>query len=197
MKIEGYVTDKNKAPIANALVEVKGENFVTLFSAESSEDGYYALDIPAGRYPFLTAVKDYGSAYLEYWCQDILLQADMSLDMSFDKLEIYGLHVFSVKGAGNSLMAYFRPMSLPKFQQGMQDIAPENIVIKVRIDGREMPVIHTDLVREIAGGREMSAYLIQVETSESNMPWHKFDLQITDPDGHYGAATIFNNDIRL
>ena len=30
MRIEGYVTDKNKSPIANALVEVKGENFVTL-----------------------------------------------------------------------------------------------------------------------------------------------------------------------
>ena len=45
MKIEGYVTDKNKAPIANALVEIKGENFVTLFSTESKEDGYYVLDI--------------------------------------------------------------------------------------------------------------------------------------------------------
>ena len=41
----------------------------------------------------------------------------------------------------------------------------------------------------------MSAYLIQVETSEINMPWHKFDLQITDIDNHYGAATIYNNDI--
>ena len=45
MKIEGDVTDKNKAPIANALVEIKGENFVTLFSTESKEDGYYVLDI--------------------------------------------------------------------------------------------------------------------------------------------------------
>ncbi len=195
MKIEGYVTDKNKAPIANALVEVKGETFVTLFSTKSNEDGYYVLDIPTGQYPFLTVVKDYGVNYLEYWCQNILLQADMSLDASFDQLEIYGLHVFSVKGAGNSLMAYFRPMSLPKFQQGMQDIAPENITIKASIDNQEMPIINTNLVKEIAAGREMSAYLIQVETSESNMPWHKFDLQITDIDHHYGAATIYNNDV--
>ena len=195
MRIEGYVTDKNKSPIANALVEVKGENFVTLFSTESKEDGHYVLDIPAGQYPFLTAVKDYGVNYLEYWCQNISLHANMTLDVSFDKLEIYGLHVFPVKGAGNSLMVYFRPMSLPKFQQGMQDIAPENIVIKASIDDQEIRVINTNLVKEFAGGRELSAYLIQVETSESIIPWHKFDLQITDSDNHYGAATIYNNGI--
>ena len=195
MKIEGYVTDKNKVPIFGALVEVKGENFVTLFSAESKEDGHYVLDIPAGQYPFLTAVKDYGINYLEYWCQNISLYANMSLNVSIDKLEVYGLHVFSVKGAGNSLMAYFRPMSLPKFQQGVQDIAPENIAIKVRIDGQEMRIININLLKEFAGGRELSAYLIQVETRESDILWHRFDLQITDADNHYGAATIYNNGI--
>ena len=195
MKIEGYVTDKNKSPIANALVEVKGEDFVTLFRTESKEDGYYVLDIPTGQYPFLTAVKDYGVNYLEYWCQNISLYTNMSLDVSFDKLEIYGLHVFPVKGAGNSLMVYFRPMSLPKFQQGMQDIAPVGIVIKASIDNQETHVINTNLVKEFAGGCELSAYLIQVETNKSNIPWRKFDLQITDADNHYGAATIYNNGI--
>ena len=195
MILEGYVTDKNKLPFVNALIEVKGDNFITLFSAESNNEGYYKLDLPAGKYPFLTAVKDYGVNYLEYWCQNISLKADMSLDVSFDKLEIYGLHVFAVKGAGNSLMVYFRPMSLPKFQQGMQDIAPEDIIIKATIDNQEMRVINTNMVKEFAGGRELTAYLIQVETSESNIPWHKFDLQIIDADNHYGAATIYNNDV--
>lgn len=195
MILEGYVTDKNKSPVANAHIEVKGEDFITLFSAESNESGYYKLDMPAGKYPFLTAVKDYGVNYLEYWCQNITLQNNMSLDVSFDKLEIYGLHVFEVKGAGNSLMAYFRPMSLPKFRQGAQDIAPEDITIKVVIDNREMPVITINSVKEFAGDREMSAFLIQVETAESNMLWHKFDLQIVDKDSNYGAATIFNTDV--
>ena len=194
MKIEGYVTDKNKVPIPNATVEIKAENFDTLFSTESREDGYYVLDIPAGKYPFLIAVKDYRVNSLEYWCQNISLQADMNLDLSFDKLEVYGLHVFSVKGAGNSLMAYFRPMSLPKFQQGLQDIAPDDIEIKVIIDNQERRVINTNLVKEIAGDYEMPAYLIQVETSSNNMPWHKFDLHITDADNNYGAASIFNNE---
>lgn len=158
-------------------------------------DNFSMLDIPKGQYPFLTAVKDYGTNYLEYWCQNISLQADMSLNVSFDKLEIYGLHVFSVKGASNSLMVYFRPMSLPKFQQGMQDIAPDDIVIKATIDNQEMRVINTNMVKEFAGGRELTAYLIQVETNESNIPWHKFDLEITDADNHYGAATIYKNEV--
>ena len=195
MILEGYVTDKNELPITNALVEVKGDNFVTLFSAESNNEGYYKLDLPAGKYPFLTAVKDYGVNYLEYWCQNISLQADMSLNVSFDKLEIYGLHAFAVKGAGNSLMVYFRPMSLPKFQQGIQDVAPDDIIIKATIDNQEMRVINTNMVKEFAGDRELTAYLIQVETSESNTPWHKLDLQITDADNHYGAATIYNSDV--
>ena len=182
MILEGYVTDKSKSPITNAIIEVKGENFATLYRTESDRSGYYKLDIPAGRYPFLTAVKDYGTNYLEYWCQNILLPCSGSLNVRIDKLEVYGLHVFSVKGNGNSLMVYFRPMSLRKFQHGMQDIAPDDIVIKAMIDNMEVPVIRTNLVKEFAGGREMSAYLIQVETGESNMPWHKFDLQITDTD---------------
>ncbi len=67
----------------------------------------------------LTAVKDYAVHYLEYWCQNISLESPMTLDVSFDQLEIYGLHAFMVKGGGNSLMVYFRPMSLSKFLQRM------------------------------------------------------------------------------
>ena len=66
-------------------------------------------------------------------------------------------------------MEYYRPMSLPKFQQGMQDSAPENIAIKASIDNQEIRVINTNLFKKFAGGRKLSAYLIQVETSTSNI----------------------------
>ena len=111
MILEGYVSNKNNMPIAGASVEIKGDDFVTIYHTESAENGYYQFDIPSGHYPFLIAVKDYAVNYLEYWCQNIQLQQNMSLNVSFDKLEIYGLHVFTVKGGGNSIMAYFRPMS--------------------------------------------------------------------------------------
>ena len=66
-------------------------------------------------------------------------------------------------------MEYYRPMSLPKFQQGIQDSAPENIAIKASINNQEIHVINTNLVKEFAYYRELSAYLIQVETSTSNI----------------------------
>ena len=192
MILEGYVNDKNQTPIENAIIEVKDEHFATLYETHSDKAGYYKLDIPAGRYPLLTAVKDYGASYLEYWCQSLPLQSDMSLDVIIDKLELYGLHAFSVKGAGNGLMIYFRPMSLPKFQQGAQDIAPVDFTVRVIIDGREATVIHSNLVKEFVADREMTAYLIQ---SGASTIWYKLNLQIQDKDGNYGMATIFNNDI--
>lgn len=192
MILDGYVRNKQSEPIANAMVEIKGEDFITIHSTESNEDGYYRFDIPSGHYPFLIAVKDYAVNCLEYWSQNILLENNMSLDVSFDTLEIYGLHVFKVKGGGNSLMVYFRPMSLVRFQQGETDIAPVDFMIKVVIDGKEYPVIHTNLVKEIGGEQEMSAYLIQVDTFERNMQWNKFEIQIMDKEGNFGAASIFN-----
>ena len=66
-------------------------------------------------------------------------------------------------------MGNFRSMSLPKFQKGMQDIAPEDIAIKASINNQEIHVINTNLVKEFADDRELSAYLIKVETSTSNI----------------------------
>lgn len=193
MILEGYVKSKNHAPIANAMVEILDDNFVTIYGTQSNENGYYKFDIPAGQYPFLIAVKDYAVNCLEYWCQNISLQQNMSLEVSFDTLEVYGLHVFSIKGGGNGLMVYFRPMSLVKFQQGEQDIAPEDIAIKVTVDGEERSVITANKVKEFAAGREMSAYLIQIEEKEDHTAWNQLEIQITDKDGHYGAAAIFND----
>lgn len=195
MILDGYVKTKNNTPIANAIIEIKGDNFVTIFSTESNENGYYQFDIPAGKYPFLIAVKDYAVNCLEYWCQNIQLVENMSLDVSFDTLEVYGLHVFSVKGGGNGLMVYFRPMSLTRHQQGHKDIAPEDISIQVKIDGEETAVIAENKVKEVAASQEMSAYLIQVNGQKANAGWHRLDIQITDKDNHYGAATIYNDSI--
>lgn len=195
MRLRGHATDKNGAPVAHALIEVKGDDFVTLYCAQSGEDGSYEMDIPAGTYPFLAAVKDYAVNCLEYWCQNVPLQEELSLDVRFDKLEVYGLHPFFVKGGGNSLMIYFRPMSLPKFLQGARDIAPEEITVRATVDGRELPVIRMNPVVETAGDVEMTAYLVQVESAGIEPSWRRLDIQIWDRDGNFGAASIFNSGI--
>lgn len=193
MILEGYVKNKNNEPIANAMVEIKGEDFITIHSTESDENGYYKFDIPEGNYPFLIAVKDYAVKCLEYWCQNIELKQDMQLDVSFDTLEVYGLHAFRVKGGRNSLMIYFRPMSLVKFQQGETDIAPELAAIKVVIDGKEIPILLQNKVKECGGEMNMTAYLIQVDTQEVEKDWTKLEIEIRDKEDNYGAAALFHN----
>ena len=127
MLLSGFITDKNQAPIANAAVELKDEHFETVYQAFSDDAGHYQLDVPPGHYPFLTAVKDYAVHYLEYWCQDIPLTKPLSLDVSFDRLEVYGLHVFSVKGAGNGwigLLQAHEPGQIPAGETGSRSRGP-------------------------------------------------------------------------
>lgn len=54
-------------------MEIKDNNFETIYFTKSDEHGDYKIDLPAGIYPFVTAVRDYGEKYLEYWCSNLSL----------------------------------------------------------------------------------------------------------------------------
>lgn len=193
MKISGYVIDKNGIHIEGATIEIKNEKFETLYQAYSNKLGYYEIDAESKKYPFLMGVKDYAESNLEFWCQNIDLTKDVSLDFSFDKLEIYGLHVFRVKGGYPSLMIYFRPMSLEKFKLGEKDIAPDLKKINVKIDDQSVDICFVNKVWEFVGDRNMTAYLIQVEIPNGQTDWNLVSVEITDEQGNYGQAKIFNN----
>ena len=188
--LEGTVRDKRGMPVSGALVELKDEDFQTVCSAVSDGDGRYSLDAEKGVYPFLTAVKGYAVDNLEYWCQNLDLRQDLRLDICFDKLELYGLHAFRVKGGMNPQMVYFRPMSLTRFQAGLEDISPEIGTLEARIDGRPVPVLKNNPVKELAGDREMTAYLLQLEAKSGD--WKKLELYLWDTEGNFGMAGIFN-----
>lgn len=192
MILDGYIKDKNNEPLEGATVELKDEYFETQYMTTTDQNGYYRLDAAAGYYPFFIAVKGYKETGLEYWCQDIKLDKNMSLNANVDTLEVYGLHAFTVKGAGNGLMVYFRPMSLEKYLQGDVDIAPENILIKATVDGKTCAVTNINKVNEYADDYRMEAYLVQIATNEGKN-WHKLDIEIWDENQNYGAASIFSN----
>ena len=80
-------------------MEIKDNNFDTIYFTKSDEHGDYKIDLPAGIYPFVTAVRDYGEKYLEYWCSDLKLIHDAELNICIDTLEVYGLNYFKVAGA--------------------------------------------------------------------------------------------------
>ncbi len=191
MILDGYIKDKYDQPVEQAVVELKNNSFETLFTACTDTEGYYRFDIPAGYYPFFFAVKGYKESGLEYWCQDIVLDADLQLDAKIDTLEVYGLHCFTVKGAANGLMVYFRPMSLDKYLRGAEDIAPDQIDIKVSVDGEESTIVNVNKVFECAGTHKMPAYLIQIDSEKADT-WYKLDVEIWDENQNYGAASVFN-----
>lgn len=193
MKLSGYTLGKDGQPICGAVVEIKNADFQTLYRTESDELGFYQIDAANAVYPFVAAVKEYGVRYLEYWCQNLDLNQDRRLDVRFDTLEIYGLHAFCVKGGLNALMVYFRPMSLDKFRAGEADIAPELNRIKITIDGADAKVLVTNPVHESIGDQELTAYLLHVSNPNTERTWNRLDLELWDPSGNYGAATIFNS----
>lgn len=188
--LSGTIRDKRGMPVSGAIVELKDETFQTVFSAVSDENGRYALEAEKDVYPFLTAVKDYALNNLEYWCQNLDLRQDLRLDIRFDRLELYGLHAFRIKGGVNPLMVYFRPMSLDKFLAGEKDIAPELQIVEAKLDGQRIPVLRINPVKELAEEDEMSAYLIQLEAEPKD--WKKLELSVWDTEGNFGMAGIFN-----
>jgi len=190
MKIYGYVKSKSGDTIDGAVVELKNDCFETIYKTTSDKFGYYEITAEAGIYPFLVAVKDYAKDNLEYWCQNIDLSSDIKLDVSFDRIEIYGLHVFKVRGGYPSLMIYFRPMSLDKFQAGEQDISPDIKTINITIDGQKSEIYTQSKVEEFIGDRNVTAYLIQ--TSITSNHWNILSVEMRDTHGNYGKADIFN-----
>ena len=130
---------------------------------------------------------------LEYWCQNINLAQDLKLDIRFDTLEIYGLHVFSVKGAYPSLMVYFRPMSLEKYKKGDMDICPTIKSVPVFVNSVEVSILEQNKVLEYIGDRALSAFLLQVEIPENIKRWNRVDIEIWDTDDAYGMASIFTD----
>ena len=191
MLLSGHTRDKDGSPIAGANVYILSERFEPLHQGLSDEKGFYSFDLPEGEYKYLVAVKDYGEKYLEYWCENIALTEDRTIDARFDTLEVYALNVFRVMGGHPALMVYFRPMSLEKFRAGEADICPDITSIRAFVNGGEVSVLETNKVREFAGDRSMSAYLIQAALPEGVNEWERVDIEIMDDGGAFGMATIF------
>ena len=193
MKISGYVTDKLGNPIPDAQVELKNESFESVYITRSDINGFYSINASDDRFPFITAVSEYAEKYLEFWGHNIDLTRELNLNIKFDKIEIYGLNAFSVKGAYPALNVYFRPMSLEKFKCGDADIAPDIRTLRVMIDGVQTKVLNQSKVPEFIGNRNLTAFLLQVELPKGGYLWESLKIEITDTDENYGEAILFGN----
>ncbi|MCM1058204.1 MAG: carboxypeptidase-like regulatory domain-containing protein [Firmicutes bacterium] len=190
--IKGQITDKNNKPVEGADAGVMDRNFEPVYRTVTDAEGRYALEIPDGYYPFFIAVKAYGEENLEYWCNNIELDGELELNCRIDKLEIYGLNVFEVKGAAPALTIYFRPMSLVKVQKGEADIAPEltEESITCLVNGEECKLLVMNMVKEYTSEGLLTGCLIQVSRPGNMAERNKLDIILQDKEGNLGMASL-------
>lgn len=195
-KISGIVKNNNGVPLCKAIVAVMNDKFEIEFSAETNKNGEFILEAEEKIYPFFFAVKEYKENYLEYWCQNIDLKTDLTINPAIGRLEIYGLHCFRIKGSSNTLMIYFRPMSLTQFKANEEDIAPAITAesLTVSINGEFCEIWEMTHIDEHVDGNDssMTSYLIQVSTDSVKFGENNFlDISITDEQGDYGEASLY------
>lgn len=191
--IQGVTKGKHNNVLSGVSVELKNDQFQTVYETISDENGHFELTVPDGVYPFLTAVRDYADQFLEYWAHNVPLYNKLTLDIQIDTLEVYGINAFVVKGAAKALSIYFRPMSLEKFKAGERDIAPDfdDDGICVSVNCRKSGVLVVNRVQEYIGPGFLTACLIQVSIPDCTDAWERVDITIRDRNGNIGCATLF------
>ena len=193
-EIYGTVYDKNNNPLEKTLVALLNNKFEIEYSDETNNEVKFNLSAEPKYYPFFIAVKEYKENYLEYWSQNIDIDEDLEINPKIDVIEIYGLHCFQVKGAGNYLMVYFRPMSLTKFKANEKNIVPDigKESLTVSVNGEFCEILTLSYVEEQFPDAQMTSFLIQISTDGVKFSGkNKLELSITDRNGDYGEASIF------
>ena len=125
IKFSGKVTDYNGIPIDSCTVLIYNPDFTEAYETVSNAQGYYSLDsIPKGRYAAIAAMRinEYPRLLqvapkdmkLEFWAWNVIADRDITLNIRYDKLELYGTTAFLEYGGRQELLIYTRPMSVTK-----------------------------------------------------------------------------------
>ena len=220
--ITGRVSDYNGNPIDNCSVMFQNSNFDVLYETKTDEKGKYQIDIPKGKYSNISAIDmdtyphtmKHGTKNedlrLEFWGWNFIADRDTTLNIQYNRMEAYGLHVFQVPGGVPAYQIYVRPMSLTRFltNKGIQNaqhkedlsniaqmssadtakcdnIAPaiDKAGIKVWIDGEEVDVLMKQQIKEYYEATEYGiAYYITVNgpKKSTTLPYKVFKIELTD-----------------
>ncbi|MDR0363546.1 MAG: carboxypeptidase-like regulatory domain-containing protein [Bacteroidales bacterium] len=201
--IKGRVTDFSGKPIAGALIEVKTNNFDMKYHAYSDVTGNYSVQVEPGTYLGIAAVRmqEYAKSKLEFWAWNVPAYNDMTINMRYDRLEVYGLNVFRIHGSYRGYTIYCRPMSLSKYLEWEKDPnvvmdlapAPDKIKIDVTVNGYPVRVNMVDRVQEFAGDNHCSGYMIYTDLGTTTTKlYDEIRVTITDLEtGEQGEAVYY------
>jgi hypothetical protein len=168
--VSGTVRDFDGKPVPGADVAIKSAKFDDLYTAKADAQGHYRMTVEDGHYMALESITmpDYGKTRLEFWAWNVPIDRDLTIDLRFHRLEIYGINIFKVQGARPGLFAYFRPMSLTRAQAKADahkdpDIAPHeaDLDLAIDVDGTPAVIDSIEMVKEFVGpGPVMYSYLV-------------------------------------
>lgn len=220
--ITGKVSDYNGKPIDNCSVMFQNSNFDVLFETKTDEKGVYQINIPKGKYSNIGAIDmdTYPHAMkdgtrseelrLEFWGWNFIADRDTTLNIKYNRMEAYGMHVFQIPGSVPAYQIYVRPMSLTRFltNKGIQNaqhkedlsniaqksysdtakcdnLAPtiDKVGIKVWVDGEEVDILMKQQIKEYYKATEYgTAYYITVNKPKKStaLPYRIFKIELTD-----------------
>lgn len=104
--ITGKVSDYNGNPIDNCSVMFQNSNFDVLFETKTDEKGKYQINIPKGKYSNIGAINmdtyphtmkvgtNNENLRLEFWGWNFIADRDTTLNIQYNRMEAYGMHVF-------------------------------------------------------------------------------------------------------
>ena len=210
--ITGVVSDFKDNPMDSCLVELFNGNFKTAYETQSDKNGKYTLVVKKGSYLALGALRmsEYpiaGSTLpkdeqrLEFWAWNVIAQENLTINIKYNRLEVYGVNVFRIQGADPGYTIYCRPMSLsrgfsnPELSLDQIDLCPdpEELEVTVKINGIPVKVNMKQKVKESTNGI-LYAYLLHVDLPKEKTikPYDIFHIEMTDlGNGDKGEAICF------
>ncbi|MCD8182967.1 MAG: carboxypeptidase-like regulatory domain-containing protein [Bacteroides sp.] len=135
------MTDYGGQPIDSASVWWQNPQFDNVVEVATDKDGCYTARVPEGKYKSVASIYFPSYAHtalksglpeaehrLEFWVWDFIADRDTTLDIRYNRMEVYGLRAFSIPGAMPAYQIYVRPMSLTRTYEWMKTAKPSSIV---------------------------------------------------------------------
>lgn len=188
--ISGRVTDYNGNPVDSCTIGLYNPNFTTAYETLSGPDGCYAIEnVAKGDYAgiFAMRIKEYPrmnqvapeDMKLEFLAWNVPAHRDLTLDIRYDKLELYGTTAFMEYGGRPELLIYTRPMSVTKVlafsnyldksaaeKEWKVTVDPQYMQFEVYADGmplKLMSVQHLSFPNANGNALNDDCYLLQTE----------------------------------
>ena len=177
-ELSGRITDFNGKGF-RAAVLVRPDDFDGSAGVWSDADGNYSILLPERIYSnMFVDDESYGIQTAEAWGWHLIMDGDQSLDFKVGTGEVYNLNVWPNNGGSKTYFLSFRPMSvffyhnrppltsvvLEGKSHELLDVAARltSKEISVKFNGKEAPIVSTQMYYEWTSGKLMPAYLLQV-----------------------------------